>query len=85
MITKQQALDAFEFHCGECTRTTGPRGGVREVVRRWRRTGATKTWKTRTGEFSVPVKYGMRDYTYITDDNAGAFHTVDDCPLTKEK
>lgn len=81
MITKQQAVTAQEFHYGECTRTTGPRGGVKENIVVWRRNGATKTWKTRPQEFSVPVKYGMRDYTHINERNARFFHTEADCPL----
>lgn len=83
MITKQQALSANEFHYGPCTRTTGPRGGVTESVERWRRNGATKTWKTRPQEFSVPVKYGMRSYSCIDQGNAREFHTEADCPLNR--
>jgi len=35
-----------------------------------RRNGQTKTWKTRPGEFRIPVKYGFREYFYITDKDA---------------
>ena len=34
-----------------------------------RRNGATKTWKTRPGEFRIPVKYGMYEHFYITQDD----------------
>lgn len=83
MITKKQALDADRFHYGECSRETGPRGGVTEHVKVWRRTGSTKLWKTRPDEFRVPVQFGMRarDHSYITQDNAWDFHTEDECPL----
>lgn len=81
MITKMQALNATAFHYGTCTRITGPRGGLTERVEQWRRNGSTKTWKTRPTEFSVPIKYGMRGYSYLTDANASEFHTEADCPL----
>jgi hypothetical protein len=32
---------------------------------RCRRNGKTKTWKTRDGEFRIPVKYGLRGCFYI--------------------
>jgi len=38
---------------------------------RWwkaRRNGATKTWKTRPGEFSIPVKAGLRTTGRIDHD-----------------
>jgi hypothetical protein len=35
-----------------------------------RRNGQTKTWKTRPGEFKIPVKYGLRQCFYITNANA---------------
>lgn len=41
-----------------------------------RRNGATKTWKTRPGEFKIPVKYGMYEYFYIDQNNANEFTTV---------
>lgn len=80
-ITKAQALSADEFHLNGCSRETGPRGGVKERIVVWRRNGATKTWKTRPAEFSVPVKYGMRHHRYISDLDAGEFHLPADCPL----
>lgn len=39
---------------------------------RWwdcRRNGRTKTWKTRPGEFRIPVKAGLRACGYITNGN----------------
>ena len=35
-----------------------------------RRNGATKTWKTRPGQFRIPVKIGFRGYGYIDNNNA---------------
>lgn len=81
MITKEQAVDASEFHHGDCTRTTGPRGGIKEEITRYRRSGETKIWKTRPSEFRVPVKWGLRYSAYITHLDARDWHTEDDCPL----
>jgi hypothetical protein len=87
MITRDEALNAREFHCGECTRIIGPRGGVVTHTEVWRRNGKTQTWVTRPDEFSVPVRYGFtnnrRNYGYITEDNAQHFHTADNCPLNE--
>tara|TARA_Y100000310_G_scaffold284279_1_gene306959 strand:+ start:301 stop:567 length:267 start_codon:yes stop_codon:yes gene_type:complete len=85
-ITKTQAADTSisYFHIGECTRTVGPRGGVKTRIVECRRNGALKTWKTRPTEFSLPVKAGLREYGYITDRNDARFHTPDDCPIREE-
>jgi len=37
---------------------------------RCRVNGKCKTWKTRPDEFKLPVKYGLYQYFYITQDNA---------------
>lgn len=83
MVTKEQALSADVFHYGECSRSTGPRGGERVHVEQWRRNGSTQTWKTRPDEFRVPIKYGMRSYSQLTDYNASEFHAEADCPLKR--
>jgi hypothetical protein len=72
MVTYEQALTAQEFtfkinnpfnpHCGE--------------ERRCRRNGKTKTWKTRPGEFRIPVKCGLYEYFYITHENAAEFTPI---------
>jgi hypothetical protein len=71
VITKQQAMSASAFH-------ENHEPGAK--VFRWRRNGATQTWKTRPSEFRVPVKYGIRSYGNITEVNASDFHTEEDCP-----
>lgn len=38
-----------------------------------RRNGATKTWKTRPGEFQIPVKAGFRACGYVRHDNLDDF------------
>jgi saccharopine dehydrogenase-like NADP-dependent oxidoreductase len=71
MATYEQAMTAREFHYAPaCTKTR---------VERWRRNGETKVWKTREGEFRVPVKFGLRSYSYITHLNAGEFHVASEC------
>jgi hypothetical protein len=35
-----------------------------------RQNGKVKLWKTRPTEFKIPVKYGLYEYFYITQDNA---------------
>lgn len=85
MITKQQAIQCDEFHFGECKKIKGSRGGERVYVKTVRRNGETKISKTRPEEFSLPVKYGMRDAFRISEREADAYHTVIDCPLNQEE
>ena len=37
---------------------------------RCRVNGRLQTWKTRPGDFKLPVKHGLRDYFYITQAHA---------------
>jgi hypothetical protein len=83
MITIDQARIEHEFHRGECSVTVGPRGGVKSDLVRYRRTGATKLWKTRPTEFDTPIKFGMRGYDHLTHNNAHEFHVPTECPLLK--
>lgn len=72
-VTKEQALTHNRFHYSP--------GCNENRTERWRRNGATKVWVTRPNEFRVPIKFGLRDYAYLTHDNAGQFHTEEDCPF----
>jgi len=84
MITKQQAIEAREFHYGECIVAIGPRGGEYVTREVWRRNGQTKTWKTHPDEWQVPVKYGL--YRYRIDEiEADRWHTAEDCNPTEVK
>ena len=95
MVTREQATQLTgnnpswpvyvytEFHYGECTCTVGKRGAKTYKSTRVRRTGKTKTWVTRQGDFKIPVKYGLYESAYITQDNAHLFHTAQDCPLSE--
>lgn len=83
MVTQTQATTARDFHYGTCTETVGPRGGITRKVEAWRANGAIKTWKTRKGGWRLPIKYGMRRYGYMDQNNAGDFHVASECPLEK--
>ena len=80
MITLEQAIYANEFHYDHPAPKTGPRGGIHYPrVEIWRRNGKTKTWKTRPGEFRIPVKFGLYRYGYITQNDAKNFHVKEEC------
>ena len=81
MITKEQAINASEFHADGCVKIVGPRGGETIKVEVWRRNGATKLWKTRPSKFQIPIKRGLRYYAYITESNANHVHLPEDCPI----
>ena len=66
MITKAQAMTTNNFEMVNHNNSDG-------TPVRWRRNGATKTWKTRPDHFKIPVKYGLYDYGYIDQDNATDF------------
>ena len=44
---------------------------------RIRRNGRTQTWKTRRGEFRIPVKFGLKLCGNIKHDNLEYFTTVE--------
>jgi hypothetical protein len=85
MVTKEQAMRCHEFHFGTCTRHIGPQGGVTEHVQRWRSNGQCKTWVTRPGEFSLPIKYGLYGCSYLHHGNADLFHVAEECPLVLDE
>ena len=39
----------------------------------WRVNGKVQTWKRNPERISVPVKHGLFDFGYITEDNCGDF------------
>jgi len=66
MVTKADCVNARyreEFH--HVTRKNADGTPMRVRV-----SGACKTWKTRPGDFQLPVKHGLYDSGYITQDNA---------------
>jgi hypothetical protein len=47
---------------------------------RWwrvRRNGRTKLWKTRPGQWRIPIKAGLRSCAYLTEANTGHFRMED--------
>lgn len=85
MVTQEQALTERYFHYTgkqNCTVTIGTRGGVTEKKIEVRANGKCQTWKTRPLDFRLPIKYGLYEYAYITQDNAHDFHVVTECTPT---
>lgn len=70
MITKQQAMTTAAIHVvvgGKC--------------KRWRRNGATQTWKRSPERFRLPVKFGLYQYDQVTEHSTWAYpvHCEEDC------
>ena len=40
---------------------------------KFKRNGMTREWKTRPGEFQIPVKRGLKEFGYITHENIDKF------------
>jgi len=66
MISKSQAMTVNHFEMVNHKNADG-------TPVRWRRNGKTKTWKRKPEAFQIPVKHGLYDYGYITQDNANEF------------
>ena len=67
MITKSQAQTLRHFEHATLKGSDGKPVHCRAM-------GACKTWKTRPNEFKLPVKYGLYQSFYITQDNAGEWN-----------
>lgn len=78
-LTHGQELHYTGRHA--CTRTTGPRGGIKVSITTVRVTGQLRTWVTRPEDFIIPVKYGLYESSYIDHNNGADFHLPEDCPL----
>lgn len=82
MISQEQADTANVFHLNEpvasrrCDSVRGPE--------RWRRNGKTQRWKREPERFRIPIKFGLYDYSEITNETADLFHTGADCPVAPE-
>jgi hypothetical protein len=84
-LTYDEALTVETLHYtgnGPCRVDVGPRGGRTEKVVHVRRNGRTQIWKTRPGQFRLPVKYGIRarGQFSITQHEAAAYHPAQRCP-----
>lgn len=62
VVTRQNAASGQHFEHMTKTNKDG-------TALRARRSGATKTWKTRPNEFKIPVKYGLYESFYIDHNN----------------
>ena len=63
MVTKEQAQTVRNFEHITLK-------GRDNLPVRCRSNGKCQVWKTRPNEFKLPVKYGLYQYFYITQDNA---------------
>ena len=85
MITKEQALALTRneyIHYKGCKVETGPRGGKKYTVERYRVASQVKTWVTRPDEFRFTVKHGVKSRTYEVDNvNAMFFHLASECEI----
>ena len=43
---------------------------------KWRANGQCKTWKHDVNRFQLPIKHGLYNYGYITNENAHLFIVV---------
>ena len=69
MITKQIAITARNFEHVTIKNKDG-------TPTRCRAMGQCKTWKTRPDDFKLPVKHGLYNSFYITNDNANEWVAV---------
>ena len=91
MITKSQAMALKQGQLvhftgrHECTRTVGPRGGVKERIAVARVTGKCKTWVRTPDRFHAPVMRGLYEHGAIDNNNAHCWHLASECPLLQHK
>lgn len=74
LISQEQADTAKVFH----DTAIAPCGGKKS--NRWRRAGKTKRWVRAPERFVIPVKFGLYDYSNITDLDTDTIHAEEDCP-----
>ena|SRR3990167_9913404 len=76
-----EAARASHIHWGNCTRSIGTRGGIKEHSTVCKVNGVLKVWKTRPNDFRLPVKHGLRGYGEVTPENISQYHLESECPL----
>lgn len=89
MITKEQAMTASNFVQvaqlnGTVKATYGmsryfvPDGTSSELKKpiNWRANGKCKTWKRNVEAFALPIKHGLYEYGYITEENCHLFEVA---------
>lgn len=67
--------DVAMHHCGKFYHKTEKNSDGTAVRCRWN--GVCKTWKTRTDDFSLPVKYGLKTCFYLTPFNCEDWEITD--------
>ena len=85
-ITREQAVTLrrrVELHYSPahapCQKRIGSRGGESWDIETVRVNGSAKTWERNPEAFSVPIKYGLRGFGYLTHENAHEFHFPVEC------
>lgn len=69
-----------QLHIEGCRKIVGPRGGIQVTLVQARQSGQIQTWKTRPGDFRMPIKIGFYRHDAITPRLAQHFHLAQDCP-----
>ena len=69
------------LHYGNCAVHIGPRGGKTFSIENWRVNGRPKTWVKQPTKVKVPIKYGLRAYSYITEFDLEFFHLANECEV----
>lgn len=71
MITIEQATEKFgEHYRHRMFHHTFLKMADKKTPVRCRRNGTTKTWKRDKNRFEIPVKIGLKGFSYITNENA---------------
>lgn len=75
-----------ELHENGCTISYGATGKARPLVITtvWRVNGRARTWKRQPDRFEIPLKHGLYNHSYLTQDNAHHFHLPSVCAVTLE-
>lgn len=82
ILNAEQIRDSRHFHVGTCTRTVGPKGGIKDDVITVRRYSDTKYGNgSNSDQFTITTKHGLYTYYYINNNNVADVHAWDDCPI----
>ena len=83
MVTQEQVLTCKNFlqireYCNNYSTTYQPGNIINLGIIdckpvRWRANGKCKTWKRNPERFQLPIKHGLYNYAYITNENAHLF------------
>lgn len=77
MITKEQALSCKQFKQIACWDSRGINCTMPlDKPVNWRANGKCKTWKRSPEKFKLPIKHGLYDYAYITNENCHLFEVA---------